>query len=573
VWRGWSRVAESFAANALAWLAAGIILLLYFGGLASVPLFEPDEGRYTEIPREMLEGGDWVLPHLDGVLYFEKPPLNYWLTAGSIKAFGLGPFATRFPNAIIALLGVWLAWALGKKMGGAKTGWLSALILAVSPLYLAMAHIATLDMSVGFFVAVALACFWFAQGEDQYGGWRGKAPWWGLFASAALAVLSKGLIGLLLPGAVIGLYILITWRWDLLKRVPWFSGIALFLAIAAPWHLFAAMRNDHFIDIYIIREHFLRYLTPVSDRQEPWWFFIPVILVGLLPWSGLLPEAALALRRPMADLRKKRSHWLFLVLWAGFIFLFFSASSSKLIPYMMPAMWPLAVLLALAITPLWDSGRAAPGMALKTGAAIAAIIWVVAGAAFVWAGLGRVPSLAGWDYPLYWLVLIGSLLSLVGAVAAAAWLLGEARAGVALFFLSAALFFGALWVAAPRVQTGRNVQGIAKYLLANMKPGDSLYSYRYYPQTLPVYLQREIGVVAFQGELAFGISQLSESERHERFPSGAEFKPRWDSDERIYLVTDRESLPVMEREGLGHYTIISQRGIVVLLTNRPLENG
>jgi hypothetical protein len=106
-----------------------------------------------------------------------------------------------------------------------------------------------------------------------------------------------------------------------------------------------------------------------------------------------------------------------------------------------------------------------------------------------------------------------------------------------------------------------------------MKPKDSLFSYRFYPQTLPVYLQREIGVVAFQGELAFGISQLPESERHERFPSGAEFKPRWDSGERIYLVTDRESLPVMEREGLGHYTIISQRGIVVLLTNRPLENG
>ncbi len=569
----WARIPAALRENPLAWVAAGILLLLYFGGLGSVPLLEPDEGRYTEIPREMLASGNYVLPHLDGVLYFEKPPLNYWLTAGAIKLFGLNPFATRFWNAAFGILGLWVVWALAKRMGGARAGWLAALILGVSPLYLAMAHIATLDMSVGFFAAAALAFFWAAQNEKRKDGWRGKAPWWGLFAFAALAVLSKGLIGLLLPAAVIGLYIMATWRWELLGRVPWISGVMIFLAIAAPWHVLAVLRSDQFIDIYVIREHFLRYLTPVSDRQEPWWFFIPVVAVGLLPWTGLWPVVARLVPRPLGALRREKSHLLFLAIWAGFVFFFFSASQSKLIPYMIPALWPLAILIALGLDSILERDGTGLGLGVKLGAASAALLWVVAGAAFVWIGLGRVPSLAEWEHPLHALILTGSLLSIAGGVAAAAWLLGEARAGVALFFISTALFFGGLWAAAPQAQAGRNVQGMARYLGAHMKAGDALFSYRYYPQALPVYLQKEIGVVAFQGELEFGISQLPRAERISRFPSAAEFKPRWDSGERIYLVTDQESLPVLEQEGLGHYTIITERSVVVLLTNRPLENG
>ncbi len=564
---------DGFSSRPLVWAAAGILLLLYFGGLGSVPLLEPDEGRYTEIPREMIKGGDWVLPHLDGVLYFEKPPLNYWMTAASLEVFGLTPFATRFPNAVIGLAGVILAWVLGRKMGGARSGLLSAAILATSPLYLAMAHIATLDMSVGFFVAAALCCFWFAQSGGGEDGWRAKAPWWGLFLFSALAVMSKGLIGLLLPCAIIGLFILSTWRWEIFKSVPWFSGTALFLAVALPWHLLAASRNGKFIDIYIVREHFLRYLTPVSDRQEPWWFFIPVLVVGLMPWSGTWPALARLWPGKLESLRKENSNLLFLALWAAFIFVFFSASSSKLIPYMVPALWPLAVLLGSALDSVWEHKASETGWGLRSFAALAALAWVAAGAAFVWIGLGKVPRLSEWEHPLYGLVLFGCLLAVVAAFAASFWLMGDLRRGAVFLGMAAALFFGALWASAPQVQTGRDVRGMASYLDTHLKAGDGLYSFNYYPQTLPVYLRREIGVVAFQGELEFGVSQLPDKERSERFPSAAEFKPIWDSSKRVYLVTDRESLPVMERDGLGHYTILAERSIVLLLTNRPLENG
>ncbi len=564
---------EGFRSRPVAWLVSGALLLIYFGGLGSVPLFEPDEGRYTEIPREMIQRGDWVLPHLDGVLYFEKPPLNYWMTAASLKVFGLNPFATRFPNAVMGLAGVLLAWILGRKMVGARAGWLSAAILATSPLYLAMAHIATLDMSVGFFVAAALCCFWFAQGGEPAEGWRGKSAWWGLFLFSALAVLSKGLIGLLMPGAIIGLFILATRRWNLLRSVPWFSGTALFLVVALPWHLLAASRNGKFIDIYIIREHFLRYLTPVSDRQEPWWFFIPVLVVGLLPWCGSWPALANLWPGKLERLRKEKSHILFLALWAGFIFIFFSASSSKLIPYMVPALWPLAALLAAGLDSVWDREAGSTGRVLRACSSLAALAWLVAGGAFVWIGLGKVPSLSRWEHPLFALVLLGSLLAVASAFAASFWIMGRVKSGVVFFWLAAALFFCGLWAAAPQVQMGRDVRSMAGYLGAHLKPGDGLYSFNYYPQTLPVYLQREIGVVAFQGELAFGISQLSGKERAERFPSAAEFKPEWDSSRRIYLVTDAESLPLMERDGLGHYTVIEKRSIVLLLTNRPLGNG
>ncbi len=557
-----ARIAEPWSLG-----LAGLLLLLYFGGLGAVPLFEPDEGRYTEIPREMLAAGEFVLPHLNGVLYFEKPPLPYWLTASAMALFGPGPFATRFWNALLALAGLGLAAWLCGRLGGPRAGLLAALALGTSPLYLAMAHVATLDMSVSVFITLSLACFWFFQAAEENAP-RRRLYAWGMFGGAALAVLCKGLIGMAVPGAVIGLFILISGRWGLLRKVPWLSGALLFLAVAAPWHVLAALRNPEFLKIYFVREHFLRYLTPVSDRQEPWWFFLPVLAAGFLPWTGLLHASAGLLPRPLRLLRRSRADLLFLLLWAGFIFLFFSASESKLVPYMLPALPPLAILAALGLDRLWGQGGRLPRTVRATGA-LGGLLWTGAGAAFLWAGLGRVAAFSAPDERFPLLAGLGSLLAAVSALGAAACLAGRVRPAVLLFTLSGACFFGGLWAAAPQAGIGRNVEPFAAYLKAHMKPGDELYSYRCYPQTLPVYLERPIGVVAFWGELTFGVSQLPEEERRRRFPHPEEFKPLWDSDRRVYVVTDRESLPLMEREGLGHATLLMGRRIVVLLTNKP----
>src|SRR6478672_827560 len=336
-------------------LALGVLaLLLFFGGLGSYPLLEPDEGRYAEIPREMLERGDFVTPRLDGVLYFEKPPLYYWLNAAATAALPSPEIASRLTGACFGLAGLVLAWLLGSAMGGRRTGLLAAIVLGTAPLYVALARAAIIDMVVTFFLSATLVCFWFAQEGD--GERRSRLLWYGAFAAAALATLAKGLIGIVIPGAVVFLFLLFTRRWSVLRRVPWVGGPVLFLAIALPWHVLAARRNPDFLWFYFVHEHIERYATPEADRQAPFWFFAAILALGLLPWSGVLPAAARLFRLGSGRLRDRLSGRLadqpglvFLACWAGFVFLFFSASQSKLVPYILPAIPPLAVLIALAL--------------------------------------------------------------------------------------------------------------------------------------------------------------------------------------------------------------------------------
>ena len=271
-------------------LLAAFFVLLYFAALGAVPLLSPDEGRYTEIPREMLQSGDYVLPHLNGVLYFEKPALYYWLNAAAIRLFGLNPFASRFWSAVFWLAGLWVTYLLAKRILPPKGARLSALILGTSPLYLALSRLAIIDMTVSFFITATLVCFYLAAVEEEPR--RRRLLWYACASSAALAVLAKGLIGVALPGLVAFLFILLGRRWEILRRFPWISGSALFLAVALPWHVAAAMRDPQFFDFYIVREHFLRYLTPIADRVEPFWFFLPVLLWAFLPWTPFVIQAA-----------------------------------------------------------------------------------------------------------------------------------------------------------------------------------------------------------------------------------------------------------------------------------------
>ncbi len=553
-------------------IVGALLLMLYFAALGRPPLLEPDEGRYTEIPREMLARHDFVTPHLDGVLYFEKPPLYYWLNALSIRLFGINEFSSRFWSAAFGLLGLGLAYLLGRRCGGRAVGAWSALILATSLLYLALAHLAIIDMTLTFFFSLTMTCFWLAW--EAAGGWKERLLWYGMFLGAALTVLSKGLMGIALPGAIAFLTILFTSGWAVLKRVPWVSGTLLFLAVALPWHVLAQIRNPDFFSIYIVREHFLRYLTPVSDRQEPFWFFLPVIVLGLLPWSGLLlgvPSllGGLPLRRAL----RERRAVVFLLCWAGFLILFFSASQSKLIPYVLPAFSPLAVLAAMVL--LHPDGISSLWARLETaGILLGCLLVVVLGGALAVAGAGRVPALDpdGRLHPL--LLAFGGLTVLASILAAITWIRTSHASARAWSLLAAgALLFAAIWAAAPQVALGRSSKAFVPYLEAHLRPGDRLFSFNYYPQTLPAYLHRLMDVADFQGELAFGISQLPPAVRRERFPDAAQFKKIWNSGGRVYLVTDHESLPKMRTDGLGHATVLEVQRTLLLLTNHPEGQG
>jgi 4-amino-4-deoxy-L-arabinose transferase-like glycosyltransferase len=236
-------------------------------------------------------------------------------------------------------------------------GLASAVMLGTSLLFFALSRILILDMAVSMLMCATLFCF--ILGVREAPGARRRWLFYGLYASAALATLTKGLIGFLVTGAVMFLWLLIFNQWKRLRPLHLPSGIALFLAIAAPWHVLAAQRNDTWAQFYFIHEHWERFTTTTHGRYEPWYYFIPIVILGLFPWMGFLPAA---LREALAGgwaKRKVNADAWFLVVWAGFVFLFFSKSQSKLIPYILPVFPPLAVIIGGWWARRWADGATA----------------------------------------------------------------------------------------------------------------------------------------------------------------------------------------------------------------------
>lgn len=561
---GYTRL-QAWSDRIRAWHVALLCLVLYLPALGTMPLAEPDEGRYAEIPREMLASGDLVTPRLNDVLYFEKPVLYYWMVAGAQQILGRNELAARAVTFLSGLLGILLTFYLGRSLGSRRLGVYASIVLCLTPLWAGFSRINTIDLAVSVMIAATLACFWWASRDGA-----GKGPWWALFACSALAVLTKGLIGIVLPGGVIFVYLLLTRRWRLLLRVPWISGILLFALIAVPWHALVAQRNPEFLWFYFIHEHLLRYTTDVAERTGPAWYYLPVLLVGLLPWSGLLPASWSLFRSPRDE--QERDAAIFLGSWAGVILLFFSVSKSKLIPYVLP-IWPaLALLAAMVLLRALDSD-APPRRGALWGMRVTTPLLVLLLGAFAWAATGPAGPLLGreefFSAPLLLIAILGTLLAVVATVRLFRGSL--ARAVPWLFFASAALL-GCLVIGGLEVMKGRTAKGIAECIEAHGARDDDAWpvvAYRTFPETLPFYLDHTIEVVNFQGELSFGISRLSDQEREAQYSSVEQFQARWNSGAPLFLVTRRQVLATFEEQGFHPGVILKQERKLVLLTNQP----
>jgi len=326
--------------------------IAFFQVLGKFPLMEPDEGRYSEIPREMLERGDFVTPMLNYVKYFEKPPLHYWLNAISMSIFGENEFAARFPGALCGLLTVLLTYHLGNKLFGRREGLLASVALGSAAGFLIQGRINLTDMTLTFCMTAAVGFFLLASRPDES---RKGLYYYLFYVFAALAVLAKGLIGLVLPGGIIFLYLLCCRRWSVLKEMRLLTGIPLFLLVAAPWFVLVIQRNPEFFQFFFIHEHFQRFLTKVHGRYQPFWFFVPILLLTMLPWSFFVPQAILQGWNRRRE--KDGDIFLYLIIWAGFIFLFFSKSNSKLIPYILPVFAPLALLVGHFFNSMLDGEK------------------------------------------------------------------------------------------------------------------------------------------------------------------------------------------------------------------------
>src|SRR5260221_1971901 len=308
--------------------------LIWFAGLEYRGLFVPDEGRYADIAREMLDANDWVTPRLNGIKYLEKPPLQYWATAGAFALFGVDEWTARLWPAVTGLLCIVLTAFAALRLAPASPGGVTALMLAGSWGFFLGSQFLTLDMGLTFFLTAAMLSF--ALSRRTGISLRVQRNWMLLaWAAAGCAVLSKGLVGIVIPGLVLAVYLAFERDLSVLRRLHWIPGLSLFAAIVLPWFILVQDRNPEFFQFFFVHEHFERYALPVHHDPVPWWYFVPLVLVGLWPWTPAVPAAvAKGWRAPAAGgFRLDR----FLVIWAAVVIVFFSASHSKLPGYVLPA--------------------------------------------------------------------------------------------------------------------------------------------------------------------------------------------------------------------------------------------
>ncbi len=501
------------------------LFFVYIWGLGDAGLMEPDEGRYAEIPRNMIATGDYVTPRLNGLKYFEKPVLCYWLNVASFKLLGENAFAARLPVALLALAGVAATWSVARKMYGRTTADWSAVVLGTSLLYYAIGRINILDMPVSAFLTIAMALAWFAIDDRERGNfWLCLA-----FAALGAAVLTKGLMGIVLPGGIILCYALLSRNPGIFRRFLLFlPGWAILLAVTVPWFWAVCVRNPDFFYFFFVHEQFLRYTTTVHDRMEPFWFFLPILIAGFVPWLGFLPGAFRDAFKSIKECFARRSDnspELYLLCWSLFILLFFSASHSKLIPYIVPAMPPLAILTARAIELRTDTVRRRPGL-LPAFLLNAVVLLVLAGGLLT---LRRYFRDARFDVKLAWQAgrVIGMAMILFVVLSAVSlkrvWA-GRFAHFVPLFMPVAALVL--IYTLQP-VQLVIASRKSAYELCENLKkvtgPDDIFINYKEFIQAPQFYLGRRMVLVDYTGELEFGKEAEPELAR-KIFMTDAEFE-------------------------------------------------
>lgn len=344
--RGHARGAARHALALRLWFGLCALALLLTALAAARPLSVPDEGRYADISRWMLVSGDWLVPRLDDLPFFQKPPLTHWLQAASMALFGVHPWVARLPGIALALLMIFMTVVAVRRMLGNTLAERAALMLGTSLAILIGAPYVNHDIGVAAWISVAIWAFAlaFAQGERPHAGWARAG-----FLACALGLLTKGLIGVALPALVLFVWITWTRQWRKVWRLPWASGLALFALVALPWFVWVGLHFPGALTYLFWVQQFDRYVGNEFNNTQPWWFYLADLTLLLFPWSLFAVVEIARSARPgrTAATRTPANPWKALCwIWLAVVVAFFSIPSSKLIGYAFPALPPLALLAA-----------------------------------------------------------------------------------------------------------------------------------------------------------------------------------------------------------------------------------
>lgn len=488
--------------RALLWsLLIGFILVSLFV-LGVRTLVPPDEGRYAEMAREMFATGDWITTRLNGIKYFEKPPLQTWMNALTFTVFGVGEWQARLWTGLCGILGVLLTGYAGMRVYGRRVGLYAALVLGSSFYWIACSQINSLDMGLSGMMTVALCALLIAQRDNATPSEQRN---WMLvcWAGMALAVLSKGLIGLILPGGVLIFYTLASRDWAIWTRLHIGKGLLLFFAIAAPWFVLVGLKNPEQPHFFFIHEHFDRFLLKEHKREAAPWIFIALLAAGCVPWLGVLLQSfAQSVKRTPGVVREKFRPGILALVWVVFIIAFFTKSSSKLPGYILPVFPAVALLIAHHLE-----------SATRRSRLLNATLMVLLGAVL----LGIVPFMTrlakrGGEVIMYqqyqpWVVAAG-IVALTGGILAVLYArrgqndLGVLALAIAGFGATQLMLAGFEPIAIERAGVR-----LLPAMQAELTPRTTVYSVGIYEQSLTFYLQRPVVLVNYLDEFEFGLKQ------------------------------------------------------------------
>jgi 4-amino-4-deoxy-L-arabinose transferase-like glycosyltransferase len=475
------------AGRVAVWIGLWALALLALAhGIDSVPLMDPDEGRNAEVAREMAERGDFVVPHLNGLPYLDKPVLFFAAAALAIDALGATELAVRLPSLLAACATVALLVAFGWYAFERRTATLAGLALATAPLLLGFARIAIFDTVLTLWVSASCAAFFVA--------WRrGGAVWWiAGWGAAGLAVLTKGPVGVALP-----LSVNLAYAWacgERARRLFHPLGLAAFALVVAPWFFAVSARHPEFAHYAFVRETLERSVTSRMRRTGPVYYFLPLLLGGMLPWV-LLPLAGTA--RLAQAWRERwaggRTH-VYLLLWIGVPLLLFSLSQSKRPGYILPVFPALALLCARALH-AWPEVRRRAAWAHAGLAALAALV-ALAGIEPVAARI-RVPEIA--DAVRDCAPGVGATLLVCALLSALALRLRSRLALIAGFALVPALTLLLGHGVTQAVGAHRSARALAEAVRGAGPAQVRVVGVEAYPASLPFYLGSEIPIASAGG--------------------------------------------------------------------------
>jgi 4-amino-4-deoxy-L-arabinose transferase-like glycosyltransferase len=509
-----------------------IPLLLYVMLLPFSPLMEPDEGRYSAIPSAMNATGDYVTPRLKEAVYFEKPPLAYWATAIAFKIFGENEFSSRLFAALCAWGCILLTYRMGLFFHDTRTGLYAGAVITTFLYHAVIGRINILDMPLAFFVSLAIwSGFCYLASTD-----RRKMRLVLLYIFSALAFLTKGLIGIVFPFGVIAVWLVISHRWRETFALFSLPGILCFAAITAPWLILVQNSNPDFFRFFFIQEHLLRYTTQIHSRYQPFYFYLPIILAGTLPWCAYLPEVLWRVRKNAGvifdDVEKR-----FLFVWIFLILIFFSVSSSKLIPYIAPVFIPIALIFGHLFRVYEDKPDTANGQGVPLRYRVTVILQALLFMAVLIAPLfphdlrvepgNWLPWIA---VPFLLQILILFVPNRVRAKTGGHWFLT--------IFLLFALFLGSATFPAIQYLTPyKTAWPLSQAVKTHLPAGATLYQYGMSLYGIDFYTGLRTPVVGDIGELEYGSEQLAQEEKDRYFLTYASFIQLVNEKGGIYCAT------------------------------------